>query len=251
MALNDLAAAARKSGLRVVELPGWKKRGRPASSGGFNPRGVLCHHTGGESDGRDYVEWMAYQGRADLPAPLCQLALSRSGIVYVVAGGRANHGGTAKKTGPMPAGDANYLYVGIEAMNTGSEGWGTKGEDAAGNTITQGEAYARLCAALCDHYGWPASHVRAHRETSVTGKWDPGGLDMDTFRARVADLIPTIGEDDMPAYKNWPKEDRDALVTDVADAVVKKLLETDLYPQQNKVDQTVRQALKGKKPERG
>lgn len=183
--LTDLAAACRKSGLTVVELPGWQTRSRPSSSGGFNPSGVLCHHTGGASDSREYVDWMATVGRSDLPAPLCQLSLARNGTVYVCAAGRANHGGTARATGPMPAGDANYLYVGIEAMNTGSEGW----------TATQYDAYVRLCAALCEHYGWPASHVRAHRETSVTGKWDPGLLDMDRFRTDIANAIAQ--EDDM------------------------------------------------------
>lgn len=187
MALLDLATAVRTSGLKVVELPGWPTRGRPASAGGFSPRGVLCHHTGGASNSRDYVDWMARTGRSDLPAPLCQLALDRQGVVYVCAAGRANHGGKARATGPMPAGDANYLYLGIEAMNTGSEGW----------TPAQYDAYVRLCAALCGFYGWPATHVRAHRETSVTGKWDPGGIDMDDFRADINTVI-TEGNDDMP-----------------------------------------------------
>ena len=225
--LTDLAVACRKSGLRVVELDGWRTRTRPGS---FAPRGVLCHHTGGASDGRDYAMWMATVGRPDLPAPLCQLALDRNGTVYVSAAGRANHGGTAKATGPMPSGDANTLYVGIEAMNTGSEGW----------TATQYDAYARLCAALCKHYGWTASHVRAHRETSVTGKWDPGLLDMGPFRRDIQALIE--GDDDMP-YTDWPKADKDALTADVAKAVVKALLSEDLYPRQDK-DVSVRKALK-------
>lgn len=188
--LTDLATAVRKSGLTVVEIPGWARRGRPSYTGGFDPKGVLCHHTGGTSDSRDYVEWMALTGRSDLPAPLCQLALSRNGTVYVCAAGRANHAGRSRATGPMPAGDGNDLYIGIEAMNTGSEGW----------TDTQRSAYVRLCAALCAHYRWPATHVRAHRESSVTGKWDPGRLDMNQLRTDVAHAIDNLTqpEDDMP-----------------------------------------------------
>lgn len=190
--LADLADAARKSGLTVVELPGWRGRYRPGS---FDPDGVLVHHTGGTSDSRGYVDWMALTGRSDLPAPLCQLALSRTGIVYVLAAGRANHGGKAQRSGPMPAGDANAMFVGIEALNDGSEGW----------TRTQYDAYVALCAALCSHYGWPATHVRAHKETSVTGKVDPSGrtpfaplFDMTKFRTDVAERINTIeGADDM------------------------------------------------------
>lgn len=185
MMLTDLADACRRSGLTVVELDGWRTRTRPASTGGFEPRGVLVHHTGGKSDTKEYALWMAATGRADLPAPLCQLALDRKGTVYICAAGRANHGGDANASGPMPAGDANTLYIGIEAMNTGSEGWAP----------TQYDAYVALCAALCAHYGWPATHVRAHRETSSTGKWDPGLLDMDTFRDDIAALIE--GDDEM------------------------------------------------------
>lgn len=227
MALHDLADAARKSGLTVVELPGWQTRTRPGS---FAPRGVLVHHTGGDSDTRAYVDWMALQGRSDLPAPLCQLALSRTGVVYVCAGGRANHGGTAKASGPMPAGDANALYIGIEALNNGSEGW----------TATQYAAYVALCAALCEHYGWPATHVRAHRETSVTGKWDPGRLDMDQFRTDIAnhqgDDMPLSPED-----KQWIRvtirEQVEAVVPDIAKAV----LNADVIA---RLDVSVREALR-------
>lgn len=193
--LTDLAAACRKSGLEVVELRGWKSRGRPASTGDHNPMGVLCHHTAGASNSRDYVEWMATDGRSDLPAPLCHLALDRQGTVYVCAAGRANHAGASGGSGPIPRGDGNALLVGIEALNTGSEGW----------TETQYDAYVALCAALCDHYGWTPAHVRSHAETSVTGKVDPSGrtphgstFDMDRFRADVAQLIDNPAEDDMP-----------------------------------------------------
>lgn len=171
----DLAKAARKSGLKVVVIPGWKKRGRPASTGGFDPKGVLCHHTAGKDDSRAYVEWMTLKGRPDLPAPLCQLALSRKGVVYVCAAGRSNHAGKAKASGPMPAGDGNTLYIGIEALNDGYEGW----------TAKQYNAYVRLCTALCRHYGWKATHVRAHKETSTTGKIDPGKMDMNQLRKKV------------------------------------------------------------------
>jgi hypothetical protein len=193
--LTDLAAVVRSSGLPVVELPGWQTRGRPASTGSFDPMGVLCHHTGGTPDSREYAQWLATVGRSDLPAPLCHLALDREGTVYVVAAGRANHAGECRGSGPIPAGDGNALLVGIEAMNTGSEGW----------TDVQREAYARLCAALCRGYGWPASHVRAHRETSTTGKWDPGLLDMDAHRAEVARFIDNPQEDDVAWSDDLPK----------------------------------------------
>lgn len=207
MLLLDLADVARTSGLIVVELRGWQSNYSP---GGFNPDGVLCHHTGSYDDeadpidDRDYAKWLAFEGRVDLAPPLCNLALSAEGVVYVCSSGNANHAGRAKASGPMPAAaDGNVLYIGIEAMNSGSQGWASKGRDAEGHVITQREAYVRLCAALAAGYGWPASHVRGHKETSVTGKVDPGLLDMDQFRhqinERINDVITPEEEDRIAA----------------------------------------------------
>lgn len=206
--LTDLADACRKSGLRVVEVPGWRTRGRPSSTGGFDPKGTLCHHTGDKSDGLAYANWLATKGRSDLPAPLVQLSLGRDATVYVCAAGRANHAGKAKASGPMPAGDGNTEYLGIEGQNTGTEGWAHKGTDAAGKPVTQGEAYARLVAALHKHYSWPASHSRGHKETSVTGKWDPGAYDMDKHRAKVAALMapaPVQTKEAAPVANRWTR----------------------------------------------
>lgn len=181
--LIDLAKVLRDAGLDVVEIPGWTTRGRPSSTGGFDPVGNLWHHTGGASDSREYAEWMALTGRSDLPAPLCQVAVDRSGRCYVLAAGRANHAGAAQPSGPVPGGDGNEFYIGWECMNTGSEGW-------------SGEQYAAMvtaAAATSRHYGWTADANRAHKETSVTGKWDPGLLVMDKFRADIEAQM----EDDM------------------------------------------------------
>lgn len=178
--LKDAAIAARKSGLKVVEVPGWQTRGRPSSSGGFGPlRAIIVHHTGGSSNGQSMIDLLV-RGRSDLPGPLCQFGLSREGVVYVIAAGRSNHGGKTKKIGNLRAGDGNSQALGIEAFNSGNEGWSKK----------QLSAYHALCAALADHYKIPRSQVFGHGETSLTGKWDPGVrgrmLDMAAFRRGVA-----------------------------------------------------------------
>lgn len=214
--LLDLAQVVRKSGLIVVELDGWRNNSSP---GGEDYKGVLCHHTGGYDEIGDtssdlaYARWLAFTGRPDLPPPLCNLGLSAESVVYVTASGNANHAGRARASGPMPAAnDGSRIYVGIEAYNSGSQGWSSKGKDADGNTITQYEGYARLCAALCEGYKWPASHVRAHRETSVTGKWDPGLLNMTKFRGDVA--LAMRREADMgldKAEKEWLENQFEAI----------------------------------------
>lgn len=178
--LTNLADVCRDAGLKVREVEGWRTRGRP--TGGFNPVGVLCHHTAtGPSTSNGNVESLLVRGRSDLPGPLAQLGLERDGTVVVIAAGRANHAGTAKASGSVGAGDGNALFVGVEAYNSGvGEPW----------PQAQYDAYVTLCAALCrDITGNSAATVRAHRETSVTGKIDPAGIDMERFRARVAEQI--------------------------------------------------------------
>ena len=174
----DLPARLRAAGLTVVEVDGWRDRGRPASTGGFDPVGVLAHHTATSRASRDVdVVRLLVNGRSDLPGPLCQLGLDRDGVVHVIASGRANHAGKAKASGTVAAGDGNELYIGIEAFNDGrGEPW----------PKVQYDAYVLLCATLCREVtGNSVNTVRGHKETSVTGKIDPT-FDMSEFRNRVA-----------------------------------------------------------------
>lgn len=186
----------RKEGLTVVVLDGWEKRGRPSSTGEFAPVGVLNHHTGASAKTWDkakrlaYAKWMALTGRSDLPAPLCQLALGPDGTVYVSAGGRANHAGTAKKSGSVAAGDGNKLYVGMEWMLSGVE-------------VIPPEMYAagvKVNAVLLRLMKSSVRTISCHFQTSVTGKWDIGDprgvpfgdkrvLDVDKFRAEVQKVL--------------------------------------------------------------
>lgn len=170
---RDLPDRLRAAGLKVVELDGWQTRGRPTSTGGFAPVGVLNHHTGARdeigdfADDRAYAEWMAKVGRSDLPAPLVQLSLSLEATVYVLAAGRSNHAGTAKAAGSVAAGDGNNLYVGIEWMLSGTQKIPAKMYDAG----------ATVNAVLLQILGSSVRTVHCHYETSVTGKWDIGDPD--------------------------------------------------------------------------
>lgn len=67
-----------------------------------------------------------------------------------------------------------------------------------------------------------------------------GGRDYE-WRPSPLILTPPREDDDMP-YKDWPEKDRKALVGDVAEAVVDRLLNADLDPDQPKL--RVRQALR-------
>lgn len=186
----DLPSRLRAAGLKVVETPGWETRGRPASTGSFNPVGVLCHHTAtGPSSSDEAVIRLLIGGRSDLPGPLCHFGLGRDGTVYVIAAGRANHAGTAKASGTVAAGDGNTLYIGIEAFNSGTgEPW----------PQVQLDAYALLCAVLSKEVTHNSVQtVRGHKETSVTGKIDPT-FDMDAFRGKVAEALKVHARPERP-----------------------------------------------------
>src|SRR5690349_17149722 len=100
---DNLPDRLRAAGLTVVEFDGWESRGRPASTGGFEPDGNLHHHTGSTGNGRESARWMFMDGRPDLPPPLCHMSTDRQGVIYVGAAGRANHAGKARASGPMPS----------------------------------------------------------------------------------------------------------------------------------------------------
>lgn len=213
MMLTDLASVLRDAGLQVQEIPGWRTRGRPASTGGFDPVGNLWHHTGARDtnplslkDDAAYAKWLAEIGRSDLPAPLCQISVGRNGTCYVCAAGRGNHAGRAKPSGPVPGGDGNTLYLGWECQNTGTEGW----------TAAQYRAMVVGGAATSKQYGWGFDANRAHRETSYTGKWDPGGLNMGRFRSDIRNCM----EGDDMAWLDWPKKDQEAFLDAVSERIL-------------------------------
>lgn len=172
----------RNAGLKVKEHSGWRTRGH----GAFSNVGVLTHHTAtGPYTSNTTVFNLLIRGRSDLAGPLCNLGLDREGVVHIIAAGKAYHAGAAKASGTMAANSSgNNVYIGIEAFNSGiGEKWNKK----------QYDSYVLLCAALSLKVtGNSAETVRAHKETSVTGKIDPfgptpyeGTFDMSKFRARV------------------------------------------------------------------
>lgn len=209
MMLTALADVARSAGLTVIEVAGWQARGarddRGAVQGMTDVKTITCHHTAGPASGDFPSLRIVRDGRPDLSGPLAQLGLARSGAVYVIAAGLANHAG--------PSLDPTYTNphaIGIEAENTG-----TAGDPWPGVQI---DAYVRLCRALADHYRVPYSRILGHKETcSPPGRKIDPSLDMRALRARIAAIgtRPTPPEDDMPLT--------DADIEKVADRVVAKL----------------------------
>ena len=163
-----LADAAREWGLDVVETNDWQSRG----SSSFTPRGGVAHHTAGPTGGGDMPSLNTIiNGRPDLAGPLANYGLGRSGTVYVIASGKANHAGNGGWQGLS----GNSSVVGIEAENDGYQPW----PDA------QLTAYSTLCAAACAYGGWTPDYWCRHHEWRAE-KPDPHDVDGPTGRDVIA-----------------------------------------------------------------
>ncbi|MEU7806341.1 MULTISPECIES: peptidoglycan recognition protein family protein [unclassified Micromonospora] len=171
-----LADVLRSAGVTVVEEGNWL--GRVAGSS-FNPIGVLWHHTASTSSAANPhpALGICINGRSDLPGPLCHALVDYNGVFHVISGGRANHAGSSRGSGPIPAGDGNTLLVGWEIDYNGVDQRMTPAQYSASVLAT---------AAVLRRLGRDASYARGHRETSTTGKIDPSFIDLDSMRADVA-----------------------------------------------------------------
>jgi hypothetical protein len=191
-------------GLTVVEQPGWRTRGA-----GFarTPVVAVGHHTATSARAPGDLPTLRIlrDGRDDLPGPLCQVALSRSGVAHVIASGKANHAGPGRWAGIT----SSSLTVGCEVEHPGTGPW----------QPAQLAAFDRVMAALLDGLGQGASKYCGHREWAQPAgrKVDPGGVDLDRQRQRIHGLLqagprpspttapkpapapapPTVQEDDM------------------------------------------------------
>ncbi len=183
-----LADELRAGGCKVKTYSGWKERGRPATSGGFDPFGLLLHHTGSHSTMSNPAAGLAtcLHGRPDLAGPLAHVVIGRDGLCHVIAAGRANHAGTndGSGTGLIPAGDGNEQMIGFEIAYSGSQDMG----------IEQYAAMVMASAAVLRHLGKDQKHARGHKETSGAGKWDPGREGIFSPEYLMDDIRADIGK---------------------------------------------------------
>jgi uncharacterized coiled-coil protein SlyX len=190
------------SDVNTAAVKGWDTRHR---DGPFHPVGVMNHHTANPAPGpAPSLDLVAFTGRPDLKAPLCNFLLDRHGVVHVVASGRANHAGKGRgdvilraETERAPETDATNLS-GTEQADGNAAFWGIEWElNGRGEqpTATQWASGVRLNAALCHHYGWTANRCIGHREFTRR-KVDPE-FSMAALRRDVAAyLVGTPQEED-------------------------------------------------------
>lgn len=193
-----MADALRAGGCAVDEtrVPDWRARGHGEFAAITH---IVGHHTAGASTG-DYPSLgIVRDGRPGLDGPLANLGLTRSGVWVPIASGVAWHAGAGSYPG-LPANNANYYALGVEAESVGSrDDW----------TPQQRISYPKGVAALLKRMGQPASHFIGHKEWAPTRKVDPGFWDMNVFRAAVSLNLAgaPAPEPEPPAPPVQPKED--------------------------------------------
>lgn len=197
--LDTLPAFLRSKGLTVVETPGWINRGY-AGQDLTELRGYLWHHTATNraafaNDDSPTLQ-MCINGRPDLAGPLCNMVFGRTGVIYMVATGVANHAGRGSAAN-IPTDMGNHYLAGIEMESSGVEPYDW--------TPEQLEVMPHFAAAL-EEWGLQEfpSELRlqlGHMEYSSEGKIDPAGLPggMDGFRARINDVLDGTVETPAPA----------------------------------------------------
>ncbi|MEU5036545.1 N-acetylmuramoyl-L-alanine amidase [Streptomyces rubiginosohelvolus] len=176
----------------IVEMPGWRTNNRNHKGPFSDVHATMIHHTAGEGTG---LPSYCFNGNAALPGPICHDFLARSGRLYLVGNGRANHAGTVARNAfdavrnershhPAPDAaepvDGNAVSYGLECENNGQPDrtWPAKQYDVA----------VRVQAARCRFHGWSADSVWAHKEATRRKPVDPR-LPMDQFRRDVAERL--------------------------------------------------------------
>ncbi len=180
MTLLWLADVLRAAGLEVVEHTGWKTHVRP---GEWSPRYGVVHATAAPRTQADGVQVRVVRdGRSDLPGPIANATVDRTGRWHVLSAGRCNS--TLVGTAGPYAGLGNTCALSTEACNDNvSEPW----------PEVQYRSYVRGWAAWCRRLGWSADRLVGHKEHTPGRKTDPS-FNMVQFRADAAAVL--AGEDD-------------------------------------------------------
>ena len=192
MSAETFLARVKASGVKVVEVAGWRTRNR-AQAGPWGPvHGVMLHHTVTEAT-KATVD-LVRKGYGDLPGPLYAGVVAKDGALHLIGWGRCNHAGKGDddvlraviaETAPLPRDDeantdGNRHFYGFAYINEGD------GKDPY--TDEQHDTMARIGYVITDHHNWTERSVIAHAD------WQPGKPDPaphPAIRALVAGQIAT------------------------------------------------------------
>jgi hypothetical protein len=195
--LGPLASPAVGGGALLNAFKRWRITATEVSRGGVLARnhhrpqsygdmhGILQHHTGPFSTVSGMLA-LLWDGRSDLPGPLCTYSTAPDGHVYLISGGRANHAGAggqnvynaliADAPTPRPGADVvdgNAHLYGNEIMSAGSA--------SSIYPDVQVQAAVRAAAAICELHKWKGTSVIRHgdwtaRKVDTAGKSQHGDV---------------------------------------------------------------------------
>lgn len=179
--INEIASRfAAASGRSVHYQAGYENRGN-GQTAAYEVTDV--HHTATASANANLG--VLINGRSDLSGPLTNFCTWDNGDVGVIAAHPANHAGASGGYNTKPApitSNFNKFSIGNEIIYPGN----------VPMSAAQYRSAVILARITVDVVGYgDANRIKAHAETSITGKWDPGyapskTIDMNKFRADAA-----------------------------------------------------------------
>jgi hypothetical protein len=154
-----------------------------AYGAGFNPVGVVWHHTGCSPFAKGdmpSLSWCRFPGEYAGDARACHIVVGRSGRMQIIAGKGAYHAGaggpmTVNKT-DIPKDEGNRYLIGIEIEASSSTKINNKNRTTPkwGMNEVQFDSVARYCAALFDLLDWPTEAAIRHQDWAPRRKTDVG-----------------------------------------------------------------------------
>jgi len=190
--LVDPLAALRAVGIEPIQEDHW--RTARASRFGFDPDGIIIHHTAGLNDLK-----IVRDGRPGLKGPLAQFWVSQKAVVHLISQKRCNHAGRGlwsvvrnvrKDIAPTSNAHAAGLY-----LNDNRAYWGIEmegGRFPGDFTTEQLETTHLVAYGLVSASGWTMNRVVRHRE-HTSRKIDPST----PYPFRT---LPTQEDDDMAYF---------------------------------------------------
>lgn len=170
-----LPGTLRAAGITVIEEPGWRTRGHDAP---FTPRAVILHHDGSPAGPTPWMAgWLIGGFASDSDEHYdAQVWVDYAGRWHMIAAGAAQHAGTGRGFGRIPADQGNQYSFGVETDHTMGEPW----------PPAQLASIERGFAAICQARHWdPDVSVAGHKDYAKGRKPDPDGIDMNQFRGEL------------------------------------------------------------------
>jgi hypothetical protein len=170
--LTDMADVLRRAGCHVVEMENWKERSRLSSRQEYaddRPWCIMWHHTASNGSGEADARYCTHVSPI---APVVNIVIGRSAVVYVCAAGPTNTNGKgnalAFSKGTVPKDSMNTFALAIEISN-----------DGIGMQYPQVQIDCCFIVsnALTAAYGLETDDVAGHADYSPGRKIDPATAD--------------------------------------------------------------------------